>query len=436
MERTNALLFAMATKTTHELLSMPPIEPKVYVNVATGEGGSSLVLAYNTLWFFSLVLSLISASLATLVKQWIQHYLEQDFDSSSREHLCLRQHRYKGLSNDWITPLIIGSLPMLLRISFFLFLAGLVVELVIISPPPAVLAAFSGGIFLLGYLYTTFAPAVSSDCPYKSPESLLAFNIYVLFWYLVGRPVEGIPDASRAKWRVWRDRELMVTDDRDKITALEMEALITASKDLALSDATLASDIQECARGLHPANCMELVHRIAHWRIKRTTADEGGIKWEELWDYGCQHSIPDREHVYHKITQEGTKALLNIAIDYVLLEKRSELKDLSSAAACVATLLQHGRFAEPKKFHTRLRNVIRRLVEYLYGLKDGEQKDGERGKLLLPVVMIAAARCRSKDSDFFAEPPMFKPEEAGGKSPIIDMESVFTVLLKISRSGL
>ncbi|PBK71083.1 hypothetical protein ARMSODRAFT_883898, partial [Armillaria solidipes] len=80
----------------------------------------------NSLWFVSLTLSLITALVAVLVKQWLHQYVAIVSDSSARDRARIRHLRYAGLQT-WQVPMIIGLLPVLLHVSLALFFAGLVV---------------------------------------------------------------------------------------------------------------------------------------------------------------------------------------------------------------------------------------------------------------------------------------------------------------------
>ncbi|KAJ6592416.1 hypothetical protein B0H19DRAFT_854833, partial [Mycena capillaripes] len=81
----------------------------------------------NGLWFTSLALSLTTALLAVLAKQWLRQY-SSFVTGSARERALIRQFRY-ACFNKWGVQLIIGLLPTGLHLSLFSFLAGLVVFL-------------------------------------------------------------------------------------------------------------------------------------------------------------------------------------------------------------------------------------------------------------------------------------------------------------------
>lgn len=136
------------------------------------------------------MVSLATASAGTLVKQWIQQYLEEDFDSIALHHVCMRQHRYNGLRK-WKVPLFVGLLPVILRISFILFATGLAIRLYDFDHTAAITFAALGGIWVFLSLSAAISPLFSNNCPYRSPESLLVSNIRsflsYLFGYLFGR---------------------------------------------------------------------------------------------------------------------------------------------------------------------------------------------------------------------------------------------------------
>ncbi|KAH8796261.1 hypothetical protein DL96DRAFT_1510919, partial [Flagelloscypha sp. PMI_526] len=77
----------------------------------------------NGLFFTSLSLSVATALLAVLVKQWCQAYTSVT-SGSARDKVLTRQFRFDGLMK-WKLPEIVGSLPLLLQLAFAVFFAGL-----------------------------------------------------------------------------------------------------------------------------------------------------------------------------------------------------------------------------------------------------------------------------------------------------------------------
>ncbi|KAJ7753285.1 hypothetical protein B0H14DRAFT_2405164, partial [Mycena olivaceomarginata] len=81
----------------------------------------------NGLWFTSLTLSLATALLAVLAKQWLRQY-SSFIAGSARERALIRQFRY-ACFDKWGVQFIIGLLPVILHIALVLFMVGLVVFL-------------------------------------------------------------------------------------------------------------------------------------------------------------------------------------------------------------------------------------------------------------------------------------------------------------------
>ncbi|KAK0229070.1 hypothetical protein EDD85DRAFT_776321 [Armillaria nabsnona] len=81
----------------------------------------------NGLWFTTLFLSLTTALVAVLVKQWLHHYAALP-SGTPRDRSLTRQFRYAGFQK-WHVQVIIGLLPVLMHIALAIFLVGLVIFL-------------------------------------------------------------------------------------------------------------------------------------------------------------------------------------------------------------------------------------------------------------------------------------------------------------------
>ncbi|KAI0820960.1 hypothetical protein BC629DRAFT_412679 [Irpex lacteus] len=77
----------------------------------------------NVLWFASLIISLVTASFAMLVKQWLREFLSVDVPSP-QARLRLRNFRQPQIEV-WLVYEIAASLPLLLQLSLGLFFIGL-----------------------------------------------------------------------------------------------------------------------------------------------------------------------------------------------------------------------------------------------------------------------------------------------------------------------
>ncbi|KAI0265979.1 hypothetical protein BC834DRAFT_824543, partial [Gloeopeniophorella convolvens] len=80
----------------------------------------------NALWFLSLVVSLVCALLATLLKQWTRRYLQV---TTQPHYSPLKRSRLRTFMKQGVErfrfPLVIEALPALVHISVFLFFGGL-----------------------------------------------------------------------------------------------------------------------------------------------------------------------------------------------------------------------------------------------------------------------------------------------------------------------
>ncbi|PBK79082.1 hypothetical protein ARMGADRAFT_874700, partial [Armillaria gallica] len=77
----------------------------------------------NGLWFTSLFLSLTTALVAVLVKQWLHHYVVLP-SGTPRDRCIVRQYRYLGFQK-WRVEVIVGVLPVLMHLALALFFIGL-----------------------------------------------------------------------------------------------------------------------------------------------------------------------------------------------------------------------------------------------------------------------------------------------------------------------
>ncbi|KAJ7469134.1 hypothetical protein FB451DRAFT_1478990, partial [Mycena latifolia] len=136
---------------------------------------SSLVC--NTLWFLSLCLSIMCALLATLVEQWSREFLHR----TERRPSPLRRARiisflYFGVRRFHMHG-VVDLIPLLLHVSLVFFLAGLVAFLLPINHMMTGLITGVLAIFLMLYSVLTIFPAISIDCPYRTPFSPFAWSL-------------------------------------------------------------------------------------------------------------------------------------------------------------------------------------------------------------------------------------------------------------------
>jgi hypothetical protein len=131
----------------------------------------------NAFWFMSLVFSLSAALLATLVQQWVRDYMHvfQRY-SNPLKSARLRQYLYEGVEG-WYMPRVARAVPGFVHISLFLFFAGLVDSLLATYTTVGVTTIIPIAICSSSYVFSTFAPVINPQSPFRNPFS-------GLIWYL------------------------------------------------------------------------------------------------------------------------------------------------------------------------------------------------------------------------------------------------------------
>lgn len=119
----------------------------------------------NAFWFSSLILSLSTAFVAVLAKQWLYN-LSVGLSPIPTAKGRQRQFRHDGVET-WKLPSILSTLPIILHLAFLLFFAGLVDFLWSINTIVATTAACLVALTVIFYIGTTFLSFVSLSCPFK-----------------------------------------------------------------------------------------------------------------------------------------------------------------------------------------------------------------------------------------------------------------------------
>ena len=160
----------------------------------------------NGLWLVSLTLSLLTALISVLAKQWIHvsiHVVETPFIPSSvvaqhfnsitgstpRDRTYVRQYRLKAFGH-WKVPEIIEFLPALLSTALLLFFAGLAVYVAPMNTAILAVIVFLSAASLLVYLLTIILPVFVPHCAYKTRTSdyiivLAHVMTNYVFYYIV-----------------------------------------------------------------------------------------------------------------------------------------------------------------------------------------------------------------------------------------------------------
>ncbi|KAI0667083.1 hypothetical protein C8Q78DRAFT_1082590 [Trametes maxima] len=131
-------------------------------NVADQSSTPRSAIWLNALWFSSLILSLSSASIGIMVKQWLNEYSSGVY-GTSRESARLRQYRLNGLVK-WRVADIVMTTPVLLQFSLALFLSGLLVLLWPLNRDVAILASVLIGALAIFTLLSLYIPYAKEGC--------------------------------------------------------------------------------------------------------------------------------------------------------------------------------------------------------------------------------------------------------------------------------
>ncbi|KAH7097302.1 hypothetical protein BKA62DRAFT_760037 [Auriculariales sp. MPI-PUGE-AT-0066] len=124
----------------------------------------------NGLWFASLTIGLVDALLSIMAKQWLVEYAsKQRQPAISGQHWAWRHYAFHNGLDRWGVGVFISSLSVLLYISLYLFLFGLLVflfELDAFLCTASLVLTVGVGTF---HLASTFAPLWYGDCPTTTP---------------------------------------------------------------------------------------------------------------------------------------------------------------------------------------------------------------------------------------------------------------------------
>ncbi|KAH9830362.1 uncharacterized protein C8Q71DRAFT_727595 [Rhodofomes roseus] len=156
--------------------SMDSVDPSPYAPGDTT--GEPVDVWVNALWILVLMAALMTALLAFLVKQWLQHYLSV-VQGTQRDRALVRQYRFTAL-HTWKVSLIIDVLPIFLHVALFLFLLGLAVFFHRLHTHLSYLIIIGTGIAVVVYFCLNFLPLIYPDCTFKIP-----------FWPAVYAEVRG-----------------------------------------------------------------------------------------------------------------------------------------------------------------------------------------------------------------------------------------------------
>lgn len=162
----------------------------------------------NSLWFCSLIISLVCALLATLVQQWSRDYvrdlkeketLNEDLASRALNHVYIRM----GLSRYGMNG-VVNLIVTLVHLAVIVFAAGLLlflfpINLAVYRCTLAVLCVFGAVYFIAGIL-----PIFDASCPFRTPLTYPLNIAYLPIDYLYNMNVWSyFSVACRHKLSQW-----------------------------------------------------------------------------------------------------------------------------------------------------------------------------------------------------------------------------------------
>ncbi|KAK0239835.1 hypothetical protein EDD85DRAFT_1021202 [Armillaria nabsnona] len=216
----------------------------------------------NSLWFTSLALSLTTALMSVLVKQWLHHYIALP-SGTPRERSLLRQFRFAGLQK-WRVLFIIGLLPVLMHIALAIFFIGVVIFLGPLRESIAWVVGTFTVIACTAYLMAHILPLIFPQCPYRTS---LCDLLHISYGYVMEYAVHSLRHCLR---RSRMDVYITLPDESASIVVrwgdlkkLESDAVKSVSGELSVealhwlfsmsSNPTVQSIVVQAIGGLHPA---------------------------------------------------------------------------------------------------------------------------------------------------------------------------------------
>jgi len=135
--------------------------------------------ATSGMWLVSLMLSLFVALFSILAKQWLVDYSSRnDAPAASARRWAFRHMVYKEGLAKWRMGDFVSTLPVLLHLSVFIFLAGLVIYMWQLDTTVAAIIAAGTSTMTIIYLLTTLLPLWKGDYPTVTPLLRLIYKAW------------------------------------------------------------------------------------------------------------------------------------------------------------------------------------------------------------------------------------------------------------------
>ncbi|OCH91563.1 hypothetical protein OBBRIDRAFT_695615, partial [Obba rivulosa] len=152
------------------LLSNGNVPVMLATSTASSDDPAATYVWINALWFASLVLSLSSASIGIVIRQWL-NYFTSPTPTTGKQDVYIHCLRWDKGIIEWRVPELMAILPILLQLALTLFFIGLVLLLWTLNNSVAIVTTVFVSALLAFLVFSTVVPAWSPYCPYKSPQA-------------------------------------------------------------------------------------------------------------------------------------------------------------------------------------------------------------------------------------------------------------------------
>ncbi|KAK0239880.1 hypothetical protein EDD85DRAFT_949742 [Armillaria nabsnona] len=236
---------AVASGASLDSVAASPLNPNTTFIASTTS------VRVNGLWFTSLALSLTTALVSVLVKQWLHHYMALP-SGTPRERSLLRQFRFAGLQK-WCVLVIIGLLPVLMHAALAIFFVGLVIFLGPLCESIAWVVGTITAVAYTAYLMVHILPLFVPQCPYRTS---LCDLLHVLYSRVMQYAIHKLMRCG-VRWAAfyavqWKDLKALESDAVQSVSGeLSVEALHWLFS--MSSNPTVQSIVLQAIGGLLPA---------------------------------------------------------------------------------------------------------------------------------------------------------------------------------------
>ncbi|KAI0668924.1 hypothetical protein C8Q78DRAFT_993060 [Trametes maxima] len=152
--------------------------PSAWVNTDASFKPDLSDILLVSLFFASLLCSLVAAGTGILFKEWVREHT-LGFPVEPRTLVRARELRHRGLE-EWGVSAIACGIAILLQLSVAFFLVGLII---FVWPLNKILFAFLTMLvasWMLFWFVAAVCPSLSASCPYRSPLSHFIFTVIAL----------------------------------------------------------------------------------------------------------------------------------------------------------------------------------------------------------------------------------------------------------------